>query len=333
MMPQPASLRPFVLLLVALGACSPSARMDATDDMSNGATAPNGTLGGDCSACFNAACGWQQTECAGDPACAQWLTSVQGCPPDSLGHPDPECLRSALPSDGSGRPDAAALIDCMARAPSCCAGADAQSSGGAEGQGGTSASPGDYGPDAGAATNGGTGDAGLCDGCTCVDCLLAIKHGLANDPSCADSVLACYDTNTTPGCWEFGTSYATCAVAANGGSPALCYEQLYSSAPSSAGLAAFATSVLPCAAQYCPYQCFPPAEGACVACQAANCLDPLTAFFAEPDAQLFRWCRQACQGDTSCVQGCAAEHPNGLQVFQVLAQCTSVSCVADCAGL
>lgn len=170
----------------------------------------------------------------------------------------------------------------------------------------------------------------MCTDCDCETCLFAIKDGAAEDPSCTDAVLACYGDGQAA-CWTFMGKYATCNASADVGSPAACLATLWTKPELAAGRDAFTSGVLPCAAQYCAASCFAPSESTCVECQATNCLDELTAVFDDVDAEAFSWCRQLCLGETSCIQGCAMEHADGLQVFQVLAQCTATACTTACA--
>lgn len=298
-----------------------------------------GGIEGECAACFDSTCGWQQTQCAGDPSCAEWLVSAKSCVADPLGRPAPNCLDTGLPSDPTGRSYAVALRDCLAAAQQCCSGS--AQNGAAPGAGGGSAEDGAGGSDYGGMVDGGAGassldPSSLCPGCSCENCLFAIKHGEANDDTCKGAVLSCYDQNATSQCWDFALAYAACGAGAAGTdvtSPTACYQELYSAAEKAAAGKTFMTTVLPCAAQYCSAQCFPAADATCVWCQASGCLDALTAYYAEPDAQLFQWCRRSCEGETACIQACAAEHPNGLQVFQVLAQCTVQTCSSECPSL
>ncbi len=320
-----ASRSLLAVILAAGAACSSSARLDANDDMA--APAPSsGMLTGDCASCFDVACGWQQTQCAGDPGCARWLTSVRTCPASPEGHADATCLAAGLPSDPTARAYATEMTDCLARAEGCCGQTDvaAPGGGGAAGGGGPT-----YDGDAG---DGEQDDASslVCGDtdCTCQSCLAAIKHGQAHDDVCAEIVAACYE-DTSSGCAGFAMSYAECAATTKE-SPAACYEALYSEPNNAAAIEAF-QGVQACALQYCSSQCFGADNAGCLDCQKANCLDALQAVLSEPDAQLFRWCRQRCQGDSACVQQCAAEHPVGLQIFQVLAQCTAQACSASCA--
>ena len=316
-------------ILAAGAACSSSARLDANDDMA--APAPStGMLTGDCASCFDVACGWQQTQCAGDPGCARWLTSVRTCPASPEGHADATCLTAGLPSDPTARAYATEMTDCLARAEGCCGGAgDVPSGGGGGGGAAGGAGPG-YNGDAGDGEQDGASSLLCADtDCTCQGCLAAIKHGQAYDDVCAEIVAACFN-DTSSGCAKFATSYAECAAATDE-SPAACYEQLYSKPENAAAIEAF-QGVQACALQYCSSQCFGADHAGCLDCQKANCLDALQAVLSEPDAQLFHWCRQPCESDSTCIQQCASEHPAGSQIYQVLAQCTAQACSASCAA-
>jgi hypothetical protein len=320
-----ASLSLAATILAASAACSPSARMDANDDMA--APAPSGgMLTGDCASCFDNPCGWQQTQCAGDPGCARWLTSVRVCPASPDGHADATCLSAGLPSDPTARAYATAVTDCVARAEDCCVrGNDGPSGGGGGGAGSGPTYDGDA-----SILNPDGGSSALCweDDCSCMGCLHAIKSGQAQDNACAEIVAGCFE-DTSSGCAGFAAAYAECA--ATDKNPPACYEALYSNPQYAAAIEAF-QGVQACALQYCSRHCFGADQADCLDCQKANCLDALQAVLADPDAQLFHWCRQQCESNSNCIQQCASKHSDGLQIFQVLAQCTAQACSASCAA-
>jgi hypothetical protein len=86
-----------------------------------------------------------------------------------------------------------------------------------------------------------------------------------------------------------------------------------------------------CAASSCATDC-PGTEAlpACQKCLFESCDVQMNACVANPECTALFTCAKACNGDMTCVQQCATDHPNGVQDATKVNTCAKVSCTSVC---
>jgi hypothetical protein len=126
---------------------------------------------------------------------------------------------------------------------------------------------------------------------------------------------------------------AECAAASNcflgcaEGDPP-CYRACLAAHASGASLAALAGS---CSAERCQAQCrFGQSLSACDVCRFVECSAEMNTCIASRACGELLWCVEACAGAEGCDEGCAAEHPDGVEDAQAIAECAASRCGEPC---
>ena len=208
------------------------------------------------------------------------------------------------------------------------------------GAGVTSACSSSASPDATGGTDGGgtdvaAGDSGWSSG-ECGRCLADAckpQREVCNvEPSCA-AHLACADACAAG---PDGRVAAACLAACPGGDNAVASRsrKAYDGCITDPAPAACAAcpkppnTTDPILAQKCPASA---ETNTCFKCEDEKCCDTFAACDANPDCRkAIQPCIVACAGNTTCVDGCYKDHPQGLVAWAPRQACLLARCRADC---
>ena len=71
-------------------------------------------------------------------------------------------------------------------------------------------------------------------------------------------------------------------------------------------------------------------DDACGVCIKENCCDTFAACVESVDCQYFNACLAACDYDAACVDPCAVDYPEGLDIFLEYFNCSTNACPVEC---
>jgi hypothetical protein len=171
-------------------------------------------------------------------------------------------------------------------------------------------------------------------------CLKTIGNAADLDPGTCDpqNVTACLGNEP---CHAFLVKFGECAQAARanatgstvGSIEACLYAAVREDATLLEGATPFMATVLPCAWSACAGYCVVDTASACVSCQGTKCTSELSAYAANPDAFLYRWCRTYCgehSDDATCLDECTSHKAAAQDTLTVYGACVTSSCGDVC---
>ncbi len=251
-----------------------------------------------CGKCVDVACGTALDACATDPTCAAHVRCVRECPPTPAGPADAGCTAACPSAQGTVAAD---LIEAYTACRSAGPGAACAECGGSN-----------------AGSDGGQAKHPLLDQ-QCPTSPETVPCFVCEDENCCESYLACKDD---PVCDAFGQCMKSCTAV---GGYAECVEMC--DGMHQGGLDKYLER-LACVSVRCETEC---AEGGnpCTRCVNRHCANAYVACEANEACARITLCIEKCT-DGQCHEDCRNRFPGGLDDFDVLADCSLVSCVDEC---
>jgi hypothetical protein len=283
-------------ILVAVFACASNDEVGGRkDDDSNEPV----FSGSECEACLVSSCSGELDECESDPECGGYWNCLGKCELNARGGADESCEARCI--DAAGKPPGEVRL----RASTCL-------------WSGEGASCGACGATAPRDVTGITSQ--MCPDSTetnaCYEC---------EDENCCETYAACA---ANPECVALKDCVADCG---DDNACAVACSDLHPGGVRDWGTR-YSCVWLQCGDE----RCFTPDDGPyvpnpCVDCMRAGCGDLYVACQSDPECYRLWDCVSLCAaGDTACIEGCQAEHPDAVSAFDAVAVCSLHRCAAAC---